>query len=98
VTADPRHPGEYYALTNSDFWGPIVFRSTDFGEHWREATTPRLPRRVSRTPAVGGPEAPTGASVRNLWHLTPGPDDSPETLFLGANPHLLFRSDDHARS
>ncbi|EQD32072.1 glycosyl hydrolase BNR repeat-containing, partial [mine drainage metagenome] len=35
---------------------------------------------------------------RNLWHLTPGPADRPETLFLGADPHLLFRSDDHGRT
>ncbi len=99
VTADPRHPGEFYALANNDFWGPMVLRSTDGGDRWREAPTPRLPRRSQRTPGMAeGGESSPARSVRNLWHLTPGPADRPGTLFLGADPHLLFRSDDHGRS
>ncbi|EQD73348.1 hypothetical protein B1B_03263, partial [mine drainage metagenome] len=74
---------------------PIDQRRT----RWREAPTPRLPRKSQRTPGVdaAGASAPA-RSVRNLWHLTPGPADRPETLFLGADPHLLFRSDDHGRT
>ena len=34
VVADPRRPGDLYAAVNSDFWGPMVQRSSNWGKSW----------------------------------------------------------------
>lgn len=91
VVADPRHPGHVYSLANSPFWGPVLYRSTDGGRAWKEIKTPGLERRSSRTPAYDGPQT---LPIRNLWHLEPGPASAPKRLYVGLDPHGLYRSDD----
>ncbi len=93
VVADPRHPGSRYAAVNNGFWGPAVHRSQDGGRTWKEIATPLLPRTKARRNRTH-PSAP----VANLWHIEPGHPREPNVLFLGADPHLLFRSDDLGRS
>ena len=99
VAPDRRHPGTLYAAVNSGFWGPILYRSKDYGRRWEEVATPLSPRSKDRpSPFDEDPAHPTVRPVTNLWHIEAGHVDEPETLFVGADPHMLFRSDDGARS
>ena len=92
VVADPRHPGDLYALVNSSFWGPMIQRSRNWGKNWKEVATPMTPVKKKREPNYDGSKP--WAPVNNLWHLEPGLPSEPSTLYLGADPHLLFRSTD----
>ncbi len=93
VVADPRHPGDLYAAVNSTFWGPMLQRSRNWGKSWKEIATPLTPARKDREPAFDDREA-AKRPLLNLWHVEPGLASDPSTLFLGADPHLLFRSPD----
>lgn len=96
VAPDPRHPGTVYAAVNDAWWGPLLLRSRDHGKKWTEISTPGTPRSKERTPPV---EAPSAAfPIKNLWHIEPGPLDEPKRIFLGADPGLLFSSDDEGAS
>jgi hypothetical protein len=95
VVADPRHPGDVYAAVNSPFWGPMVQRSRNWGKTWKEAPTPLTPVMKDRkSPFDDSGPAPPPRPVNNLWHIEPGLPEDPTTLYLGADPHLLFRSSD----
>lgn len=100
VVADPRHPGELYAAVNSDFWGPMVQRSRNWGRTWTEVATPLTPPRKSRTPQFNSedPTTPLPRVLNRIWHIEPGRPEEPETLYLGADPHLLFRTSDRGAS
>lgn len=100
VVADPRHPGEIYAAVNNGFWGPMVQRSRNWGKKWEEVATPLTPLRKVRKPSFNedDPSAPVPRPVNNLWHIEPGLASEPGTLFLGADPHLLFRTPDRGAS
>ncbi|HTW55717.1 MAG TPA: exo-alpha-sialidase [Thermoplasmata archaeon] len=94
VVADPRHPGDVYALVNSVFWGPMLERSRNWGKTWKEIATPLTAPKKERTPSYEDPSAAAPRPLVNLWHLEPGRPSEPNVLYLGADPHLLFRSDD----
>jgi len=100
VTADPRFPGTLYAAVNSGFWGPIAYRSTDWGKSWKEMTTPLTPVKKDRKPGFNddNPSAGVPRPVVNLWRFAPGHASEPKTLFVGVDPHMLFRSDDRGGS
>ena len=100
VVADPRHPGELYAAVNSDFWGPMVQRSKNWGKTWKEIATPLTPGGKDRKPEINDqdPTAPVKRPLRNVWHIEPGPVSDPDTLYLGADPHLFFRTSDRGSS
>ncbi|HXY47134.1 MAG TPA: hypothetical protein VEK13_04475 [Thermoplasmata archaeon] len=100
VVADPRHPGELYAAVNNGFWGPMVQRSRNWGKTWKEIATPLTPGGKDRKPAFNeeNPSVPVQRPLANLWHIEPGPNDAPDTLYLGADPHLLFRTSDRGAS
>ncbi len=100
VVADPRTPGELYAAVNNGFWGPMVQRSRNWGRTWQEVATPLTPRKKERTPMFNdeNPTAPVLRPLNNVWHIEPGLADRPETLYLGADPHLLFRTPDRGAS
>jgi hypothetical protein len=96
AVADPRHPGDVYAAVNNTFWGPSIQRSRNWGKTWTEIATPLTPNAKARKAAV---EAAEGGNfpkwtINNLWHIEPGLPGESKTLFLGADPHLLFRSTD----
>ncbi len=100
VVADPRHPGDLYAAVNNAFWGAMVQSSHNWGRTWAEVATPMLEARKDRKPAFDG-DASTPPLVRplnNLWHIEPGPPSEPDSLYLGADPHLLFRTPDRGAS
>ncbi len=100
VVADPRHPGDLYAAVNSGFWGPMVQRSRNWGKKWEEIATPLTPGFKRRKPAFNSddPTTPVKRPVNNLWHIEPGLASEPDTLYLGADPHLLFRTRDLGKS
>lgn len=91
VVADPRRPGHLYAAANSEFWGPMVQKSVDWGKTWNEVATPLTP--ISKDRPHDNAPVPAGPVV-HLWHIEPGPSRDPDVLYLGADPHLLFRSGD----
>lgn len=97
VTADPRAPGTLYAAVNNGFFGPILYRSTNWGGAWTEIGTPLTPASRDRPNPFESPSPPKW-KITNLWHLQPGHASEPKTIFLGADPHLLFRSDDRGDS
>ncbi len=96
VIADPRHPGDVYACVNSPFWGPVLYRSRDYGKKWAETGTPMMASTKVRPPRFdGNPDTPAPTyAVTNLWHLEPGHESEPNTLFMGLDPYSLHRSDD----
>ncbi len=96
IAPDPRHPGTAYAAANSGWWGPSLFRTRNGGRSWTEVSTPGTPRLRARKPPV---EAPSSKfPIKNLWQVVPGPTDEPRTVYLGADPGLLFRSNDEGAS
>lgn len=96
VVADPRHPGVLYAAVNNMFFGPEVQRSRNWGKSWEEIATPMSPMHKDREFAMNeeSPNTPVKRVINNLWHIEPGIAAEPNTLYLGADPHLLFRSTD----
>ena len=99
VTADPRFPGRLYAAVNSGFWGPILYRSSDWGKRWEEVATPLTAISKERpNPMEAADPSKISYPVVNLWHVAPGHAEEPSTVFVGVDPHMLFRSDDHAKS
>lgn len=77
---DPRD-GVVYAAANHLVYGPTVQRSADDGATWTRSTRWSFP-----------PD--TDVKLDAAWHLTSGHASQPETLWLGGDPGLLFRSDD----
>ena len=64
--------------------GPTVFRSTDLGRTFTEA---------SRPPAFASPD-PLERSLRAVFWLTPGHADEPGVWYAGGSPQGLFRTED----
>jgi len=86
VVLDPRDRKTLLAAAKTGHLGPTVFRSTDLGRSWKEA---------SRPPAF--PKAPAGEKGRVVDHtfwLTPGHATQPGTWYAGTSPQGLFRSTD----
>jgi photosystem II stability/assembly factor-like uncharacterized protein len=77
---DPRS-GVIYAAANNYTYGPTVQRSSDGGRSWRRSQRVTLP-------------ADSELTVNATWHIEPGRPNEPETLYLGGDPAVLFRSDD----
>ena len=78
--ADSRD-GTVYAAANHVVYGPTVQRSTDRGKTWTRSRKVGLPQESGRT-------------LNATWHIEPGPPEEPETLYLGGDPGVLFRSRD----
>ncbi|HVQ31849.1 MAG TPA: glycosyl hydrolase, partial [Vicinamibacteria bacterium] len=86
MVLDPRDGRTLLAAAKTGHLGPTVFRSTDFGRTWKEA---------SRPPAF--PKAPEGEKGRVVDHtfwLTPGHASEPGAWYAGTSPQGLFRSED----
>lgn len=77
---DPRN-GVLHACTNHEVYGATVHRSHDLGRTWERADELGLPEE-------------SGLKLERTWHIEPGHEDQPETLWLGGAPGVLFRSDD----
>ncbi len=68
VVADPREPRYVYALVNSGWFGPRVFRSKDAGVRWTEVAPPMMALGKDRDHDEMGAAKP--GPIVNLWHLT----------------------------
>lgn len=76
-----------WAAINSSFWGSYLSSSDDFGQTWTEP----------ETYGVKFPEG-TDASVKQIWQITMGHPDEPDTLYCGVEPAALFKSTDAGAS
>jgi photosystem II stability/assembly factor-like uncharacterized protein len=86
LVLDPRDGRTLLAAAKTGHLGPTVFRSTDMGRHWKEATQP---------PAFAkAPEGEPGRAVDHTFWLTPGHASEPDVWYAGTSPQGLFRSDD----
>ncbi len=72
-----------WSAVNSSFWGSYLSSSDDYGMSWTE-------------PETYGVKFPDDAdnSVKQIWQITLGNDQEPNTLYCGVEPAALFRSDD----
>jgi photosystem II stability/assembly factor-like uncharacterized protein len=84
ATVDPRD-GTVFAAANHVVYGPTVQRSTDGARTWR------------RSKKIGLP-VESGLTLQATWHVEPGPAAQPDTLYLGGDPGVLFRSDDRGET
>src|SRR3989344_4706849 len=86
LVLDPRDGRTLLAAAKTGHLGPTVFRSTDFGRSWKEAT---------RAPAFAkAPEGKQGRSVDHTFWLTPGHAGEAGVWYAGTSPQGLFRSED----
>src|SRR5512147_3292736 len=86
VVLDPRDRRTLVAAARTGHLGPTVFRSTNLGRSWKEA---------SRPPAFPKePEPQQGRVVDHVFWLTPGHPSEPGTWYAGTSPEGLFRSAD----
>jgi photosystem II stability/assembly factor-like uncharacterized protein len=69
--------------------GPSVFRSTNMGKTWQEATRPPAFPKVEP-----GKEGPKGRVVDHTFWLSPGHASEPRAWYAGTSPQGLFRSED----
>ena len=79
---DPRDGRTLLAAARTGHLGPTVFRSTDRGRRWAEASQP---------PAF---KAGSGRTVDHTFWLAPGHASQPGVWYAGTSPQGLFRSDD----
>src|SRR4029450_2194566 len=86
VVQDPREPRTVLRAGRTGHLGPTVYRSTDRGRKWREASQPPAFRK-----AVDG-ESPR--AVEAVFWLTPGHASERGTWYAGSSPAGIFRSDD----
>jgi photosystem II stability/assembly factor-like uncharacterized protein len=80
--ADPRDGRTLLAAARTGHLGPTIFRSTDSGRTWKEATRP---------PAFA---EGSGRVVDHTFWLTPGHMSEPGVSYAGTTPQGLFRSTD----
>src|ERR1700730_16987256 len=76
-----------WAGPSSMHFGAELCSTDDFGGHWERPATPlvRFPEKA-------------GATLVNIWQITPGRDDDPDSLYCGVEPSALFESRDAGRS
>jgi photosystem II stability/assembly factor-like uncharacterized protein len=90
VVLDPRDGRTLLAAAKTGHLGPTVFRSSDRGRTWKEA---------SRPPAFPkAPEGERGRAVDHTFWLTPGHPSEPGSWYAGTSPQGLFRSEDGGAS
>ena len=86
VVQDPREPRVVLVAARTGHLGPTVFRSTDRGRTWKEATQPPAFRMAREG------EAPK--AVDAVFWLTAGHSGERGTWYAGTSPAGLFRSED----
>ena len=86
LVLDPRDGRTLLAAVKTGHLGPTIFRSTDLGRTWKEATRP---------PAFAkAPDGVKGRAVDHTFWLTPCHANEPNAWYAGTSPQGLFRSDD----
>jgi photosystem II stability/assembly factor-like uncharacterized protein len=90
IVQDPRDGRTVLMAAKTGHLGPTVFRSTDRGRTWREASGPPAFRKA----AEGEPPR----AVDHVFWLTAGHSSERGTWYAGASPAGLFRSEDGGAS
>jgi hypothetical protein len=86
LVLDPRDGRTLLAAAKTGHLGPTIFRSTDLGRTWKEA---------SRPPAFAQPtDGSPARSVDHTFWLAPCHTNQPGSWYAGTSPQGLFRSDD----
>jgi len=83
MVLDPRDGRTLLMAAHPGHLGPTIYRSSDAGQTWTEASAP---------PAF--PKREGGESVRHTFWLTPGHASQPGVWYAGTSPPALFRSTD----
>ena len=86
VVLDPRDRRTLLLAAKTGHLGPTVFRSTDLGKTWSEASSPPAFARA--------PEGEKGRVVDHVFWLQPGAESEPGVWYAGVSPPALFRSED----
>jgi len=86
IVLDPRDRKTLLCAARAGHLGPSIFRSTDLGKTWQEATVPPAFRTA--------PAGVTGYAVQHTFYLTPSNASEPGVWFAGTSPPALFRSED----
>ena len=86
MVMDPRDGQTILMAVRTGHLGPTIFRSTDMGATWTEATRPpAFPK---------APEGQTGQVLDHNFWLAPGHPSEPHVWYVGTSPPALFRSED----
>ncbi|MBI2994493.1 MAG: glycosyl hydrolase [Gammaproteobacteria bacterium] len=86
VVLDPRDRRTLICAARTGHLGPTVFRSSDRGRTWKEA---------SRPPAFAkAPDGEMARAVDHVFWLAPGHASEPHVWYAGTSPQGLFRSND----
>lgn len=86
VMLDPRDGKTMLIAAKTGHLGPTVYRSTNQGKTWKEASTPpAFPK---------APEGEKGRTVDHVFWLTPGHANEPKVWYAGTSPQALFRTED----
>jgi photosystem II stability/assembly factor-like uncharacterized protein len=83
---DPRDGKTLIAAASTGHLGPTIFRSTDLGKTWKEATRPPAFAKVEN--------GSKGRTVKHTFWLTPAHKSEPNVWYAGTSPQGLFRSED----
>lgn len=90
VYVDERSDTWWVSLAHKH-WGQKLHYSTDEGQTWKEAATPKYPEGSEISP--GKP-----ATLKYVWSIAGGGEDKPKRMFVGTDPGGLFVSDDYGQS
>lgn len=86
LVLDPRDRRTMLMAARTGHLGPTVFRSTDAGGGWKEASKPPAFRKAR--------EGEAGRVVHHVFWLSPGHASEPGVWYAGTSPEGLFRSED----
>ncbi len=86
VRLDPRDGRTLLLASRTGHLGPTVFRSTDEGKTWKEASRPPAFRKAR--------EGEVGRVVHHVFWLSPGHPSEPGVWYAGTSPEGVFRSED----
>jgi photosystem II stability/assembly factor-like uncharacterized protein len=89
LVLDPRDRRTALMAARTGHLGPTVFRSTDAGASWQEASKP---------PAFPKEIEGVGRVVDHVFWLEPGHASEPGVWYAGTSPEGLFRSEDAGQS
>jgi photosystem II stability/assembly factor-like uncharacterized protein len=86
VVLDPRDRRTLLMTAKTGHLGPTIFRSTNLGKTWKEASKPPAFRKAA--------EGEKARAVDHVFWLTPAHASEPKAWYAGTSPEGLFRSDD----
>lgn len=84
LVGDPRN-GNLYAAIDHMVYGSHVHRSADFGKTWQLCDPP-------------APQTPDEKTLKRIWHIHPGHADTPNVVWAGGDPGVLYKSKDGGES